>query len=173
MFSHSSRSVLDHLTHLAQKKERKKKPPWRRSEVLVTQLCPTFCDPMDCSPPGSSVRGILQARLLERVAIPFSRWRREKGGGSSASFRYPFIFLWFKYHWWMPKVRLKEKQQESGSTGHLLTGVSYRRLCEIFFFSPTFKGVSSSTHSYLGPQGKWKPLNIVWKLLAMIFLEGV
>ena len=32
-----------------------------------------FCDPMDCSPPGSSVRGILQARVLEWVAMPSSR----------------------------------------------------------------------------------------------------
>ena len=40
---------------------------------LVTQLCPTLCDPMDCSPPGSSVHGILQARILEWVAIPLSR----------------------------------------------------------------------------------------------------
>ena len=37
------------------------------------QSCPTLCDPTDCSPPGSSVRGILQARILERVAISFSR----------------------------------------------------------------------------------------------------
>jgi len=41
--------------------------------VLVTQSCPTLCDPMDCSPPGSSVHGILQARTLEWVAILFSR----------------------------------------------------------------------------------------------------
>ena len=41
--------------------------------VLHAQLCPTLCDPMDCSPPGSSVHGILQARILEWVAIPFSR----------------------------------------------------------------------------------------------------
>ena len=41
--------------------------------VFVTQLCPTLCDPMDCSLPGSYVHGILQARLLEWVAIPFSR----------------------------------------------------------------------------------------------------
>ena len=40
---------------------------------LVTQSCPTPCDPMDCSPPGSSVYGILQTRILEWVAIPFSR----------------------------------------------------------------------------------------------------
>ena len=41
--------------------------------VLVAQLCLTFCDPMDYSPPGSSVHGILQARILEWVAVSFSR----------------------------------------------------------------------------------------------------
>ena len=42
-------------------------------EVLVTQSCTTFCDPMDCSLPGFTIHGILQARILEWVAIPFSR----------------------------------------------------------------------------------------------------
>ena len=42
-------------------------------KVLVAQSCLTFCDPMDCSPPGSSVLGILQARILEWIAILFSR----------------------------------------------------------------------------------------------------
>ena len=37
--------------------------------VKSLQLCPTLFDPMDCSPPGSSVHGILQARILEWVAI--------------------------------------------------------------------------------------------------------
>ena len=41
--------------------------------VLVTQSCPTLCDPMNCSLPGSSVYGILQARILEWVAMPSSR----------------------------------------------------------------------------------------------------
>ena len=41
--------------------------------VLVSQSCPTLCYSMDYSPPGSSVHGILQARILEWVAIPFSR----------------------------------------------------------------------------------------------------
>ena len=41
--------------------------------VLVTQSYLTLCEPMDCSPPGSSVHEILQARILEWVAIPFSR----------------------------------------------------------------------------------------------------
>ena len=38
------------------------------------QPCPTLCDPMNCSLPGSSVHGILQARILEWVAMSFSRW---------------------------------------------------------------------------------------------------
>ena len=38
----------------------------------VTQLCPALCNPVDCSPPGSSVDGISQARILEWVAISFS-----------------------------------------------------------------------------------------------------
>ena len=42
-------------------------------KVLVTQLCPTLCNSVDCSLPGPSVHGILQARILEWVAIPFSR----------------------------------------------------------------------------------------------------
>ena len=42
-------------------------------KVLVTQSCPTLCNSMDCSPAGSSVHGILQARILDRVANSFSR----------------------------------------------------------------------------------------------------
>ena len=44
------------------------------------QLCPTLCNPMDCSLPGSCIHGILQARILERVAMPSSRrlsWPRD------------------------------------------------------------------------------------------------
>ena len=41
--------------------------------VKVTQSCPTLCGPMDCGPPGSSVHEILQVRILEWEAIPFSR----------------------------------------------------------------------------------------------------
>ena len=45
----------------------------REKEREVAQSCLTLCDPMDCSLPGSSVQGILQARILEWVAISFSR----------------------------------------------------------------------------------------------------
>ena len=43
------------------------------SESEVAQSCLTLCNPIDCSPPGSSVHGILQARILEQVAIPFPK----------------------------------------------------------------------------------------------------
>ena len=45
----------------------------KRVEVLVSQLCPTLCHQMECSLPGYSVHGILQARILKYVAVPFSR----------------------------------------------------------------------------------------------------
>ena len=51
---------------------------WKHAQLLCMhakslQSCPTLCDPMDCSLPGSSVHGILQARILEWAAISFSR----------------------------------------------------------------------------------------------------
>ena len=45
----------------------------RKKESEVAQSCPTLCDPVDCSLPGSSIHGILQERILEWVAISFSR----------------------------------------------------------------------------------------------------
>ena len=47
-----------------------------KKRVLVTQSCPTVCNPMDCSPPDSSVHGILQARILEWGAISFSNTKK-------------------------------------------------------------------------------------------------
>ena len=51
-----------------------------REACLVTKLCPTLCDPMDCSLPGSSVHGVSQERILKWVALSFSRgssWFRD------------------------------------------------------------------------------------------------
>ena len=42
-------------------------------KLKVAQLCPTLCDPRDYSLPGSSVQGVLQVRIVEWVAVPFSR----------------------------------------------------------------------------------------------------
>ena len=49
------------------------------------QSCPTLCDPMNCSPPGSSVHGILLARILKWVAIPFSRGSSQPRGRTHVS----------------------------------------------------------------------------------------
>ena len=73
--------ILNTVYPIVLKKERSSKSPillctinkvFYESEVLVIQLWPTLCSPKDCSPPGFSVHGILQARILEWVAIPFS-----------------------------------------------------------------------------------------------------
>ena len=46
----------------------------QKDKVLVTQLCVILCDPMDCSPPGSSVRGSLEAKILEWLpCLPYPR----------------------------------------------------------------------------------------------------
>ena len=61
----------------------------------VTQLCQTLCDPMDYILPGSSVHGILQARILEWVAIPFCRgssWPRDQTWVSCIAGR--FFTIW-------------------------------------------------------------------------------
>ena len=60
-----------HLTMWLNRMLRKIK--WNVLKVKVTQSCPTLWDPMDCSLPGSAVHEILQARILEWVAIPLSR----------------------------------------------------------------------------------------------------
>ena len=52
---------------------------------LIAKLCPTLWDPMDCSLPGSSLHGILQARILEWVAISFSRGSSQPRESTGAS----------------------------------------------------------------------------------------
>ena len=76
-----------------------------KREREVTQSYPTLRDPMDCSPPGSSIHGIFQARVLEWGAIAFSVWphylianRQEKGG---SSYRFPLLGLWNHCRWWL------------------------------------------------------------------------
>ena len=54
-------------------------------KVVVTQLCLTLCDPMDCSLPGFTVHGLLQARILEWVATPFCRGSPQPRGRTGVS----------------------------------------------------------------------------------------
>ena len=70
--------------------------PLKQVKVLVTWSWPTLCNTMDCSPPDSSVHGVLQARILKWVAIPFSRgfsWPRDWTLISHTAGR--FLTMWF------------------------------------------------------------------------------
>ena len=85
----------------------------------IPQLCPTLWDSMDCSLPGSSVHGILQARTLEWVAIPVSRGSSQPRDQTWVSYiegrfftvwatrRAQFSPLSFSQHWWTLKVTYK------------------------------------------------------------------
>ena len=63
----------------------------------LLQSCPTLCNPMDCSPPGSSVQGTFQARVLEWVAISFSRGSSSPKDWSHVSY-VSCIGRWVLYH---------------------------------------------------------------------------
>ena len=94
----------------------------------VSQSCPTLWDPMDLRPPGSSVHGILQARILEWVAIPFSRGSSWPSDGTRVShIAGRFLTVWatsevffLKTHWikyvWM-------------NDNELITGWLFREYC--------------------------------------------
>ena len=71
--------------------------------VLVAQSCLTFCDPTDCSTPGFSVHGILQARILEWVASPFSRGSSQPRDRTWVSYIVGrFFIIWASSEWWGP-----------------------------------------------------------------------
>ena len=61
--------------------------------LSLAQMCLTLCDPMDCSPPGSSVHGITQVRILEWIAISFSRGSSQSRNWTCVS----FIGRWVLY----------------------------------------------------------------------------
>ena len=85
-----------------------------RAESL--QLCPTLCNPLDCSPPGSSVHGILQAKILEWVAFPLFRgssWLRDPAHISHVS----CIGRQVLYHWCHLASPLKNGDSPSKNAG--------------------------------------------------------
>ena len=100
---------------------------------LVTQSCQTLWDPMDCSPPGSFIHGILQARVWEWVAIPFSR-------GSSQ----PRDWSWVShitgrfFNIWSTREALMEN---SFFTEYILWAcITYRQCCYIQVCHPCPRG---------------------------------
>ena len=70
--------------------------------VLVPKLCPTLCDSMDYSLPGSFVHGITQARILELVAISFSRGSFQLRDWTRIS----YTGRWILYHWATKKAQV-------------------------------------------------------------------
>ena len=69
--------------------------------AMLIQSCPTLCDPMDGSPPVSSVHGILQARILEWIAMPSSRGSSRPRDWTWVSY-VSCIGRWILYHWKPP-----------------------------------------------------------------------
>ena len=91
------------------------------------QSCPTLCDPMDWSPPGSSAHGIFQARIREWVAISFSRgsfWTKDQ---THISWNGRQIL----YHWATRKAKILLKTHVF-MLFHLILTLSHQGFCELF-----------------------------------------
>ena len=83
--------------------------------MLVAQSCLTLCNPIDCSPPGPSVHGILQARTLEWVAISFSnRNYRKKEKVKLLSRVQLFATPWTEAHQAPPSIEFSRQEYWSG-----------------------------------------------------------
>ena len=78
------------------------------------QSCPTLCDPIDRSPPGSSIPGILQARILEWVAISFSNAWKWKVKGKSLSHVWLLETPWTAAHQAPPSMGFSRQEYWSG-----------------------------------------------------------
>ena len=85
-----------------------------KSESEVTQLCPTLSDPMDCSPSGSSIHGIFQARVLEWVAIAFSNAGMWKVKVKSLSCVQLLAIPWTAAHQAPPSMGFSRQEYWSG-----------------------------------------------------------
>ena len=107
----NSQQVHEKVLNISKSSEKYKSRPWRVNTsylleccCLVTKLCPALCDSMDCRPPGSSVHGISQARILEWVAISISRGSSQPRGWTHIS----CIGKWILYCWATRETHLLE-----------------------------------------------------------------
>ena len=121
---------------------RKHRP--EKVKVLVTQLCPTLCDSMDRSLPGSSVHGILQPRILEWIAISFSR-------GSSPPREWPWVSCiagWFFTVWATREAQEEQKMLLLQKKFHILSNYKISTLCLIIH---THRYTHTSSNSFYHP----------------------
>ena len=112
------------------------------------QLCLTLCDPIDGSPPGSLVPGILQARTLEWVAISFSSVWKWKVKVKSLSRVWPLATPWTAAHQAPPSMGFSRQECWSGvplpSPKFMLTNLRWAGLLQQIYFP-----LSKPTSSYL------------------------
>ena len=143
--------------------------------VLVAQLCLTLCDPMDCSLPGSFVHGILQAKILAWVAIPFPRASSQPRDWSQvshiagrfftfwASRKTHFLPTWCQRQYpqisWLNKCQFLQVDSEAASTlWSQITWLCYSVLTQDVVLEPKRKDMDVLTawsfwkyaHSFLG-----------------------
>ena len=121
---------------------------WKRVKVLVTQSCWTLRDPMDCSPPGSSVHRILQARIVEWVATSSFRgssWPRYWTQVSCIADR--FFTVW--------TTREAHKMVYFAYNLHISSHI----LCHLYITCLSESGSRSVMFSSLWPHGLYSPWN--------------
>ena len=97
--------------------------------VLVAQSCLTLCNPMDCSPPGSPLHGILQARILERIATAFSRgssWPRDQTQVSCIAGR--FFTIWATGKSWRHYVKWNKSEKDKYPIISLICGILTKQI---------------------------------------------
>ena len=117
---------------------------------LLTKSCSTLCDPMDCSPPGSSVHGISQTRMLEQVDIPSPGDLPNPGIEPT----HPLLGRWILYHyetipamrqWWI--IHFNAFKVESPAGVESIGLISWGKIV-ICFKTPTHKPESSNREKF-------------------------
>ena len=147
------------MIHTSEKKK------WK----LVTRSCLTLCDPMNCRQPGSFVHGILQARILEWVAIPFSRRSSQPRDWTWVSCIASRFFTN-----WAPREAWKYKQIKMSSC--VLPSLSGPAL---LLWSPNKDWLPAPEGSLPGPEkpeGKaqpWSPWQVSFELTLALTLSQV
>ena len=158
-----SQSVTERWGLAAHSSKANKQAGLVERKMLVTQSCLTLCDLMDCSPPGSSVHRILQARILEPVAISFSRrssWPRDRAWVSCIAGG--FFTIWAtRQAQWKGKFALFQKLK-TVQRPTPLTDNQWARA-----FRSWGRGYVKEQHSQLWSSWNWS--SVVWPMSFWLF----